>query len=215
MLLHRLRVDVHLGECRELAVEGSKPGRPARLPDAQIFIGANTALAVGYAQGRKFRLVPPDADACNKPPGGHAVDRGEPLGGGDWIAVGHDQNRHAQPDAIRVSGDRGERDERVVAVSPVGGARRGVDDDVVIDEDRVIAEFLGLFRCRDDRFGRRLEAEIVGVGAAARKSDLRRLPPGLARTALAAVVPASYRGCAFAASTRLRAVVIFKKIYRD
>jgi len=65
-----------------------------------------------------------------------------------------------------VRGDKGHRDKGVVDVGPRLRAGVIADDDVVIDEDGVEADLLGLLRGRDNSFGRRFEAEIIRIRAA-------------------------------------------------
>ncbi len=63
-------------------------------------------------------------------------------------------------DTRRVRGDEGHRDKRAVDIGPRHRAS------VVVDEDRLEPDLLGLLCGGDDRLGRSLEAEIIGIGGA-------------------------------------------------
>jgi hypothetical protein len=76
-------------------------------------------------------------------------------------AVRHNQHRDADADAGGVRGDKRHRDERIVDVGPRCGTGRAIDDDVIVDEDGVEPDLLGLFRGCDDRLGRRFKPEVI------------------------------------------------------
>ena len=168
-LLHRLRADMHIGEREELAGERDLARRPARLPEAQILVGPGTAFVERHAERGEFGLVPACPDADRQPPARHPVERRQALGGGDRIAIRHDQHRHAYSDAVGVRGDERHRHQRVVNIGPRRRPGRAVDDDVVVDKDGVEAQRLGLRRGQDDRVRRRFETEIIGVRTAGRE----------------------------------------------
>jgi len=66
-LLHRLRVDMHVGERTESPGERDLARRPAGLPEAQIFVRARAPLVERHAERGKLGLVPTDADTGDQP----------------------------------------------------------------------------------------------------------------------------------------------------
>ena len=67
---------------------------------------------------------------------------------------------------------------RVVGIGPGGRASRAVDGNVVVYENGVETQLLGLRRRRDDGFGRRLKPKVIAVRAPARKTKLMIPPDG-------------------------------------
>src|SRR5208283_3227017 len=68
-LLHRLRVDMHVGERREPPGERDLARRPAGLPEAQIFVGAGAPLVERHAErGNSASFQPTPTPAISRPP---------------------------------------------------------------------------------------------------------------------------------------------------
>ena len=138
---------------------------PARRPMIEAAQG-------GPARTRKCaRMFQPAPTPAISRPARHSVDRRQALGGRNWVAVRHNQHRYADANAGCVRGDKRHRDERIVDFGPRCSTGRAIDDDVIVDENGVEPDLLRLLRGCDDRLGRRLEAEVIRIGAAGRKPD--------------------------------------------
>ena len=126
-------------------------GGPQALDDLELLFEQVEALAeagVGDAVGLVLAVVPAGAEAQLDPSAAHGVDRGHADGEGAGQPEGHRGDEGAEPDAVGVTGEAGERGPRVGR--PGAGVRRRDLQVVVGPEEGVEARLLGDVRHREE-----------------------------------------------------------------
>ena len=176
--LHRLGERVHGAHADVTAAEGDGVGRPC-LPHArEVLVGHRPALLERRRTERlEFLAQPAHPGAEDDAAAGEPVERGQHLGGHQWVAIGHHQDTGAEPRAAGRPRQRAEQRQRLQIILGgaarqlprrrvrIDGARhRGGQHDVIGDEDRRIPERVGPRGHRQDLIG-------FGQGAAAGKRD--------------------------------------------
>ena len=152
-------------------MEGGEARFPAGFPQAQVFVGARPALTEGFSQRVIFGFAPSRSHPGDGLAFRHLVQGGEHLGGHYGVAVRHDEHRRTQLYFGSPGRHVGKDHQRVVDVAPRGAAGRIVDDHVVVDEQGIKPQFLGLAGGFDDGFGGGGESQVVGVGKPERVLD--------------------------------------------